>query len=396
MLLLISFAGAWAALPLSVYTGVLTGRERFDLSNLVQACQAITSLATGVLVLWSGGRLVSLLATRTALSLLFALAGAWLAHRELPSLSVSPKMVRLSELKHLLSFGLFIFCVHVAVQITNQADAIVIGMFLPLGSIAVYNIGFRLSEIAKEIPAQLGRLLPPVIARLDPHAQRDELRTAFEESTKWILVVALAVATPLFAFAHFLIRAWVGDGFSQAVLVTRILCIGGVVSVAQSPASYILMFKGRHKLVAGVAFTECVTNLVLSIVLIRPFGILGVALGTVVPLVIVNTFVYIPLACRLIDMPVSRLVRSTILPAFVPAIVIWGVAAAAQQLVWLDHVLPTILAMAATAAAYTILFATIFLSSDDRERYLVYMRDAVRHALFAVGRLRQRTRTRAT
>jgi O-antigen/teichoic acid export membrane protein len=257
-------------------------------------------------------------------------------------------MVRLSELRHLLSFGIFVFCVHVAVQVTQQADAIVIGVFLPLGTIAVYNIGLRLSEIAREIPAQLGRLLPPVIVGLDRGTQPEELRTAFEESTKWILAVALAAATPLIAFAEPLIRAWVGEGFSRAALVVYILCIGGIVSIGQSPASYILMFKGRHKLTAGLALADCVPNLILSIILIRPLGIVGVALA--------------------------------------PAVVTLPIAIAVQRVVWPDHLFSTMLGMAATAAVYTLLFATASLSSGDRARYLVYLRGAVRYAVSAGGR----------
>jgi O-antigen/teichoic acid export membrane protein len=385
-LLLISFAGAWATFPLSVQTGVLIGRERFDLMNLLQAAQAIVWLLAGVLVLWSGGQLVAFLFTRTATSLLFASVGAWLAHRELPSLRLSSKMIRLSELRSLLSFGLFIFCVHVAVQISQQADAIVIGIFLPLETIAVYNIGLRLSEIAREIPAQLGRLMPPVIARLDRRTQPEELRTAFEESTKWILAIALAAATPLIVFADSLIRAWVGEGFIRAAIVVYILCVGGIVSVGQSPAGYILMFKGRHKLSAGLSLSDCVLNLVLSIILIRPFGIVGVALGTTLTVVILNTFVNVPLACRLIDMPVRRLFRGAVLPALAPAVVTLVIAAAVRQVLWVDHLPPTLLGMAATAAVYALLFARASLSPRDRARYLLYLRGAVRYALSASGR----------
>jgi len=386
VLFLISFTGAWVTFPFSVYTGVLAGRQRFDITNLLEAAQALVWLLVGVLVLRSGGGLVSFLISRAVTSLLFVLTAAWFAHRELPSLRLSPKMVRLSQLRQLLSFGLFIACVHIAVQVTQQADAIVIGVFLPLGTIAVYNIGLRLSAIAREIPAQLGRLLPPVFVGLDRRTQPEELRTAFEESTKWILAVALAVATPLVAFADPLIRAWVGEGFSRATLVVYILCVGGIVSVSQTPAGYILMFKGRHKLAAGLALADCVPNLILSIILIHPLGIVGVALGTTLPILIMHGFVNVPLACRLIDMPVHRLLRGAVLPALVPALVTLALAVCFQQVVGLDHLPSTMLGMAATAGLYTLIFARASLSAGDRARYLLYLRGAVRYALSANAR----------
>ena len=55
----------------------------------------------------------------------------------------------------------------------------------------------------------------------------------------------------------------------------------GIVLVGQGPADNILLGTGRHRLVAYVAIGEALTNLVMSVILVRYYGILGVANGLV-------------------------------------------------------------------------------------------------------------------
>lgn len=376
-LLLLGFAGAALTLPLSVYRGVLVGRERFDLTNLVQIGQTAAWLLLGAATLWNGGGLLAFLAAQTLLQVAAGLATAWLAHREVPGLRLSLRSVSLGELRQLLSFGCFVFFVQMAAQVSQQKDALIIGAVLPLGAIAIHAVGLRLADIAREIPSQVGRLLPPLIARLHPAGQAEELKQVLLESTKWLAVIALTAALPLFAFAGPFIRAWVGAGFEAAVSVTLLLAGACAVSVAQTPAGYVLMLKGRHRQLAGIALACSLANIALSLVLVRPLGIVGVALGTALPALVTDAGVYVPLACRLVRLPVKRLLREAVLPAVVPALFAYVPAAWAAGLPALQSLPGSMLGMAATALLYLALVAGLGLSAADRRRYLGHLRAAM-------------------
>ena len=69
------------------------------------------------------------------------------------------------------------------------------------------------------------------------------------------------------------------------------LALAGIVLVGQGPLGNILMGTGRHRLVAYVSLGEAVSNLALSVVLVRRFGMLGVAIGTAIPMFVANVFI---------------------------------------------------------------------------------------------------------
>ncbi len=82
-----------------------------------------------------------------------------------------------------------------------------------------------------------------------------------------------------------------GPGFEGSVLPLQVLAVTGIVLVGQGPLGNILLGTGRHRLVAFVSLGEAIANLVLSVLLVRRYGMLGVAIGTAVPVIAANLFV---------------------------------------------------------------------------------------------------------
>jgi peptidoglycan biosynthesis protein MviN/MurJ (putative lipid II flippase) len=72
------------------------------------------------------------------------------------------------------------------------------------------------------------------------------------------------------------------------------------IGVAQSVASRILYGMGNLKLFARLALVEAVVNLALSLALVGPFWLVGVAVAVAVPNVLFCLFV-ITYACRTLD-----------------------------------------------------------------------------------------------
>jgi O-antigen/teichoic acid export membrane protein len=83
-----------------------------------------------------------------------------------------------------------------------------------------------------------------------------------------------------------LIRLWVGNSFESSYKLVVILTIGYVVSFAQYPSQLIAFATAKHKPLALMTLGEGSLNLLLSIVWARKYGLVGVALGTTVPLLL--------------------------------------------------------------------------------------------------------------
>src|SRR5262249_31140900 len=132
----------------------------------------------------------------------------------------------------------------------------------------------------------------------------------------------------------FLVR-WVNKGpeyadwcFPAVVILSATLTIG----VAQSVASRILYGMGKLRLFARLALVEAGVNLGLSLLLVGPFGLEGVAVAVAVPNVLFCLFVIV-YSCRVLDVPVGRYLAAGWLrptcAAVVPAVVWWFVTPAA-------------------------------------------------------------------
>jgi O-antigen/teichoic acid export membrane protein len=91
--------------------------------------------------------------------------------------------------------------------------------------------------------------------------------------------------------------------------VLLVLLFPMTFSLAQAASPRILYGMARHKPLAWVSLMESIANLILSIVLIRPFGIVGDAAGTAIPLTCTTLYFMPRHLCRLLNVPIGAFLR---------------------------------------------------------------------------------------
>jgi O-antigen/teichoic acid export membrane protein len=114
----------------------------------------------------------------------------------------------------------------------------------------------------------------------------------------------------LILFGKHIIRIWVGARYvpnSYPVLVVMIIPFAFML--AQAASTRILFGLGTHQTMAAITVIEGVANLILSIALVRPLGIVGDALGTAIPLTF-TCLVFLPRHMKKqIGVPVGTFLR---------------------------------------------------------------------------------------
>ena len=78
-----------------------------------------------------------------------------------------------------------------------------------------------------------------------------------------------------------------------------------------------LIALGRQRIVASVWIAESAVNLALSVVLVRRYGLTGVAVGTAIPLAIGHLGIFFPMACRSVGLTIGEGVRRMFGPALI-------------------------------------------------------------------------------
>ena len=300
--------------PMTVFGAATTARQRFALNNSVAIVVALANGAVTYAVLATGHGLLTLVGCTSALGLASYFAYARTARYAFPELRIRPSSFSRGLVREVTSFSVYLFIIDIAIQIGFNLDNVVVGAALGTSAVAVYAVTLRLADYQRQVCNQFNGFLFPIVVRLRASGNVDALRTMLIEGTRIALILVTGVTVAVIGFGRPLLVRWMGPAFESGAVPLYVLALTGVVLVGQGPLGNLLLGTGRHRLVAFVSLGEAIANLILSVILVRRFGLLGVAIGTAVPIAIANLCVLLPAACRQAQVPLTNFLR-LVLPA---------------------------------------------------------------------------------
>ena len=355
--------------PLSVFGGVVNGFQRHFMNGTVAIVTTLTVALVNVAVLMAGYGLVELVAATTSVRALAYVGYRLNAYRAYPGLRIRPSLVKLSRLREVTGFSAFILLIDVANKVNYSTDTIVIGAALGTVAVAIWAVAARLVTTAQNLTTQLSGSLFPIIVDLATLGDVERLRRLFVQGTRITLAMVLPLAVGLVMLGGPLVQAWVGSSFQGSVPIIYALAVALVARVGTSSASMLLKGAGRHRLVAGVNLTMALANLVLSIVLVRWIGLMGVALGTVIPVTLGAVAMIFPAACRRVEMPLGKALAAAAWPALWPVLPMAALLAATRK-VFGANLFYIALESLAAGGVYALTFMLFALRRGERQWYV--------------------------
>ncbi len=350
-------------------TAVLRGLQRFDLANLAIVGTGLATLLTSILALALGGGLLGMVAANTIVTVVGQVWIVWLVRRTAPELKFDWRDPDRAVARRIVGFSGAVFAVQLASRLQFEADGIVVAAVLSVGAVTPYALAIRLGGLATIIAGQFTSVIQPVAAQLSAGDDRDRLRTLYIVSTRLTLAVLLPLGVVLSVLAGRILTVWVGSGYAAEAGLVVILTAAAIVDTSLWPAGYILQGMNRHRPLALIALASALANVGLSIVLARTVGLIGVALGTLIPTSLEACLLVTPLATRLLGVSPVALLKQAILPAA------WPCIPTGLLLFLLDEMLDlTSLPLLALAGgcAVTLYFACYLgLGATSRERRLI-------------------------
>jgi len=276
--MLLMLANLAATLPLSVFPSVLDGLERFAVKSAVRVVFLLLRTDGIVYAMTTMPGLLPLAVVYTVVSLAEHAVMAALCFRFLPGLRFSRRLVDRETLRQVRGYSADAFLAMLAGRVTVQTGAIVVGLFLPAGQVTAFAVAARLVEYAKTLLRTITTTLTPGVSAMEARGDHAGIRRLFLTATRWVLYIVLPVNLGLWFFGQPFLARWIKPEFvAESFPTVAILALTLSVGVAQSVASRILYGLGRLRLFARLALAEAGVNLVLTLVLVRPLGVEGVA-----------------------------------------------------------------------------------------------------------------------
>lgn len=368
-LVLFSGIAVGIAIPCATPTAILRGLHRFDLLNAIGVVGTLLSMSTTVLVLLLGGGVIGIVLANIAVTVLMQLPAYWLIHRVAPDLNLKPRAARREFARRVASFSTSLFVINVSGQLQGQTDEIVIGVFRPLSLVTPYALSRRLSDVARILTDQFLKVLLPLASELHATDDRTRLRSLYLVSTRLTLVSFMPFACILILLAGPLLATWVGESYAPYAPLVVILTIAGLIDMSQWAASHVLQGMGRHHPLAYMSIASGIGNLVLSIILIQFLGLIGVALGTLIPASIECLFFVMPYALKILGISWREAFREILVPSVMPALPTVATILLVQRVVPASGWASLALIACAGLLVYILIYFTLGANAVEKQAY---------------------------
>ena len=285
--------------------GILFAHHDFVRRNLVRMVGVVLRLGLTIGLLKLEASLVTLAAVQIAcLGFDFSVT-LFLIRRYYPGVRISLADFDFGMVRRIFAFSAYVLLLSAGARLSFETDALVIGALMGVGSIPFYVVANSLIVYVMDFVIAIAAVVSPMATKLTTEGKSDQLREMFLKWSKVALSLTLMVGLFLIVFGPTFIGWWIDPSYEgPSGQVLQILMVSSFVFLPiRGVALPLLMGLGKPKTPALASVGAGLLNLGLSVLLIRPFGLAGVAVGTAIPNVLFASLILV-VACRELELTV--------------------------------------------------------------------------------------------
>ncbi|MEK7845721.1 MAG: flippase [Nitrospinota bacterium] len=191
-------------------------------------------------------------------------------------------------LKMIFGFSFYAFLTTLGSILIFQLDDFIVGAFVSVSAVSLYNVGYNLQNALRATNSLIGGPLFPAYADMEGRGEYDKQKMMLLKGTKYLTMIFTPMVVITIFFAAPLIKNWMGNGFVDSILPAQVLISFWIFNSILEVGTGMLTAKGYVKVIFKIWVINAFINLSLSLILVKYLGILGVALGTTIPMILIN------------------------------------------------------------------------------------------------------------
>lgn len=353
--------------PGYVADSTLEGLQKYHIKNGITLINSLLGSALIYNFITPENGLVLLAVVNAAgLSLKYVIYFALLRsekYSSLTPLAVKPSLTRLREL---LTFGAKSLIQGISSRIENATDSLVIGSILGPAMVPFYSIPANLVGQIRGFTWTITHVFMPVFSDLTARGKQQVIvQTYLTASRLTVAMVVLMSAGVMLLGADF-IRLWMGAEYAQQAQILILILVAFTSLPMLNPfAGRYLTALNEHGIMAKWSPVSAALNLGLSIPLAYGYGIIGVAMGSLIPIGIF-VIIYLRRCCQLLEISIATYVRNSILPA-IPALTATVAVTLLAKKYWpVEDYLGLVSLAALACVVYTLMFILSGLAPEQK------------------------------
>ena len=313
-----------AEFPFRVFRAILSGLQRYDITNSAFIISAIVRAVLMFVFLKMGFSLLALVSISLILtSITYGVLYFYIRFKS-PDLHIRLGIPPRNTIKLLFNYSTYSFVIFICSQIVNNSSVIIIALLLSAEAVTYFVVASRFILYLQSLIQSGIEVLTPAVSEFDAKGADEHIRNTFFYSTKLILFITL----PAVLFTCFLggpfFTLWLGEKFIISSYVLIILVASYAFIFSLSGANAILYGIGRLRIITYLAIIDAITCLSLSIVLAKPLGVIGVALGISIPLILFEVIARGIYMFYILKIPVLEFFRRSLMLPLASSIILAG------------------------------------------------------------------------
>lgn len=286
-------------LPGNVLGVALIGHERFVIRNTIQITISLLRCGLSMYVLYKGGKLLELCWINFGLGVFRILINLAVLKLFFRHIILSPKLVNKSMFSVLFSFGFLTSIVQVGNMLKTKLDAILIGRYLDMDSVGLFSIAALLCFYLSTFIKSCSGVSQPRLATL---AGQDNNKIFSRTIIKYSIIISNMVACgglALYLLNEDFLRLWIPENIANIPTISTVVSIILLMMIPDLMVNVsfnALLAVKKHQYYAYQTVAEGIAHLIISIILVRWYGIYGVVLGGAIPTLLTRFFVQ-PIYC---------------------------------------------------------------------------------------------------
>ncbi len=275
----------------SPLTSVLTGLQRMDITNLIIVSTGILNITQTLIVLNLGFGVSGLIIGSLFINLISISLQSYWSFRILPQLKLSISNIEWEKFKQTWRFGINLQISRISQVIVFQVDKIFALSFFGPANAAFYEIGVKVTTLARSVPLMLTSALLPVASEIDAKREDIKINLLFERGSKYLIIVGMFFLGFIFLESKLIVQTWMGKsldetGIMTASIIIKILVFGYFMNTLTAIASTIGAGITRTDLERNVGILALILSPILTFTFIYTIGYNGIALSTMLMLTI--------------------------------------------------------------------------------------------------------------
>lgn len=278
-------------------SAIPTGIQRFDVFNGISIGFGTMAILGSLAAVYLGYGLIGVVAANLLANLITILVYWLYLGKLLPGISVRFSFDR-EMFRRTVMFGLYMVGFRIFALLFAQLDSMLIGAWIGTAAVTFYIVPQQVAQVVHGINGKMMQVVFPMASEFSAKGDAQRMERLFVRGFNLSLVIGFAIAVPLAVVGGPLLTYWVSPEMAKnSTLVLELLIVTFFLGGLTAMPTNILCGINHPKYITIGAMVSGLLGLALYFLLIKPFGIAGVAAGKALSVAI--TVIYYLMICHI-------------------------------------------------------------------------------------------------